>query len=80
MDIEQAQIDCDKRIEKAKDENRKKISEIDLRHEEALQLLKDSHERSVSEMSKELAVAAKAFQMERARFESVLASSEHEYL
>ena len=42
--------------------------------------MKESHEKSVCEMSKELTVAAKAFQMERARFESVLASSEHEYL
>lgn len=51
-----------------------------MRHEEALKLLKESHERSVCEMSKELTVAAKAFQIERARFESVLSSSEHEYL
>ena len=42
--------------------------------------MKESHEKSVCEMSKELTVAAKAFQIERARFESVLASSEHEYL
>ena len=43
-------------------------------------MLKASHERSVLEMSKELAVAAKAFQIERARFEEVLSSSEHDYL
>jgi hypothetical protein len=55
------------------------LAEVDKRHEEALKHMKSTYEEHVAEMQKELQVAAKAFQIERQRYQENLESKQNDY-